>query len=313
MINKNSKIYVAGHRGMVGSAVVRELSKNGYKNIITRNSKELDLRKQNEVELFFKQENPECVILAAAKVGGIGANIKYPSEFITDNLLIQTNVISSSFNNNVNKLIFLGSSCIYPKEAPQPLKEEYLLSGKLESTNEGYAIAKIAGLKMCEYYNKQYGVDFISLMPCNLYGENDNFNLEDSHVIASLIRRFHEAKVNKLPYVEVWGSGTQFREFLYVDDFANALVYVMENYKDYKFLNVGTGEDITIKELSELIKQIVGYRGNIKFNTSKPDGMYRKVMDVTMIKNIGWNAKIDIGEGINKTYKWYLENQSLFE
>ncbi|NMS89678.1 GDP-L-fucose synthase [Clostridioides difficile] len=312
-MNKNSKIYVAGHKGMVGSAIIRELSRNGYKNIIIRSSKELDLRRQNEVELFLEQEKPECVILAAAKVGGIAANIKYPSEFITDNLLIQTNVISSSFNNNVKKLIFLGSSCIYPKDAPQPLIEDYLLSGKLEPTNEGYAIAKIAGLKMCEYYNRQYGVDFISLMPCNLYGENDNFNLEDSHVMASLIRRFHEAKVNELSHVDVWGSGTQLREFLYVDDFADALVYVMENYKGHKFLNVGTGYDITIKELSELIKQIVGYKGEIRFDTSKPDGMHRKIMDISMIKNIGWNMKTDMYEGIDKTYKWYLDNKFLFE
>ncbi len=311
MINKDAKIYVAGHRGMVGSAIVRRLKADGYTNIITRTSKELDLRNQNDVERFFKENRPEYVFLSAAKVGGIGANIKYPSEFLTDNLLIQTNVIKSAFENDVKKLLFLGSSCIYPKNAPQPLKEEYLLSGYLEPTNEGYAIAKIAGLKMCEYYNKQYGVDFTSIMPCNLYGENDNFHPEHSHVMASLIRRFHEAKVNKSPYIEVWGSGNQFREFMYIDDLADAIMYVIENYKKHEFLNVGTGNDVTIRELSEIIKEIVGYEGEIRFDTSKPDGMFRKVMDVSKINDIGWKAKISLREGIKKTYEWYLNNSNV--
>ncbi|MGO0907533.1 GDP-L-fucose synthase family protein [Clostridioides difficile] len=308
MINKDAKIYVAGHNGMVGSAIFRKLIMSGYNNIVTKSSKELDLRNQNDVENFFKREQPEYVFLAAAKVGGIGANMMYPSEFLVDNILIQTNVIKSSFLNSVKKLLFLGSSCIYPKNAPQPLKEDYLLSGLLESTNEGYALAKIAGLKMCEYYNKQYDANFVSLMPCNLYGENDNFSLESSHVIPSLIRKFHEAKIKNLPFVEVWGSGNQFREFMYIDDLADACIYTMKNYEEYQFLNVGTGEDLTIKELSELIRRTVGYKGNINFDKSKPDGMYRKVMDVSKINKLGWNAKTSLRDGLDKTYKWYLKN-----
>ncbi|MCC0727053.1 GDP-L-fucose synthase [Clostridioides sp. ZZV14-6045] len=308
MINKDAKIYVAGHNGMVGSAIFRKLIMSGYNNIVTKSSKELDLRNQNDVENFFKREQPEFVFLAAAKVGGIGANMMFPSEFLVDNILIQTNVIKSSFLNNVKKLLFLGSSCIYPKNAPQPLKEDYLLSGFLESTNEGYALAKITGLKMCEYYNKQYGANFVSLMPCNLYGENDNFSLESSHVIPSLIRKFHEAKIKNLPFVEVWGSGNQFREFMYIDDLADASIYTMKNYEEYQFLNVGTGEDLTIKELSELIRSTVGYKGNIRFDKSKPDGMYRKVMDVSKINELGWKAKTSLRDGLDKTYNWYLKS-----
>lgn len=308
MINKEAKIYIAGHNGMVGSAIFRKLIISGYNNIVTKTSKELDLRNQNDVENFFKKEQPEYVFLAAAKVGGIGANMMHPSEFLVDNILIQTNVIRSSFSNNVKKLLFLGSSCIYPKNSPQPLKEDYLLSGFLESTNEGYALAKITGLKMCEYYNKQYGSNFISLMPCNLYGENDNFSLESSHVIPSLIRKFHEAKNKDLPFVEVWGSGNQFREFMYIDDLADASIYTMKNYEEHQFLNVGTGEDLTIKELSELIKRTVGYKGNIIFDRSKPDGMYRKVMDVSKINKLGWKYKTSLIEGLDKTYNWYLKS-----
>lgn len=307
MIEKNSKIYVAGHRGMVGSAIVRRLINEGYKNIICRTSKELDLRNQNEVEEFFKYERPEYVILAAAKVGGIQANIKMPADYLIENLQIQTNVIYSSFKYNVKKLLFLGSSCIYPTNAPQPLKEEYLLTSPLEPTNEGYAIAKIAGLKMCEYYNKQYNKNFISIMPCNLYGINDNFNLENSHVMAALIRKFHEGKVNNLPYVTVFGTGNQYREFMYIDDLAEGAIFLMNNYSEKGFINIGTGTDITIKELSYKIKEIVGYKGEILFDTSKPDGMNRKLLDISKINELGWKSNTSLDDGIKKTYDYYLK------
>lgn len=307
MIEKNSKIYVAGHRGMVGSAIVRRLINEGYKNIICRTSKELDLRNQNEVEEFFKYERPEYVILAAAKVGGIQANIKMPADYLIENLQIQTNVIYSSFKYNVKKLLFLGSSCIYPTNAPQPLKEEYLLTSPLEPTNEGYAIAKIAGLKMCEYYNKQYNKNFISIMPCNLYGINDNFNLENSHVMAALIRKFHEGKVNNLPYVTVFGTGNQYREFMYIDDLAEGAIFLMNNYSEKGFINIGTGTDITIKELSYKIKEIVGYKGEILFDTSKPDGMNRKLLDISKINKLGWKSNTSLDDGIKKTYDYYLK------
>ena len=307
MIEKNSKIYVAGHRGMVGSAIVRRLINEGYKNIICRTSKELDLRNQNEVEEFFKYERPEYVILAAAKVGGIQANIKMPADYLIENLQIQTNVIYSSFKYNVKKLLFLGSSCIYPTNAPQPLKEEYLLTSPLEPTNEGYAIAKIAGLKMCEYYNKQYNKNFISIMPCNLYGINDNFNLENSHVMAALIRKFHEGKVNNLPYVTVFGTGNQYREFMYIDDLAEGAIFLMNNYSEEGFINIGTGTDITIKELSYKIKEIVGYEGEILFDTSKPDGMNRKLLDISKINKLGWKSNTLLDDGIKKTYDYYLK------
>ncbi|MCY6482752.1 GDP-L-fucose synthase [Clostridium aestuarii] len=305
-MEKNNKIYVAGHNGMVGSAIVRKLKKEGYKNIIVRTRQELDLIDQAKVEEFFYEERPEYVILAAAKVGGIEANIKYPTEFLMENLIIQCNVIRSAFNNKVTKLVFLGSSCIYPKNAKQPLKEEYLLSGCLEPTNEGYSIAKIAGLKACEFYNKQYGVNYISIMPCNLYGENDNFDLKSAHVIPALIRRIYEAKMNKIPFVEIWGGGNQYREFMYVDDMADAALFLMENYDESQFINVGTGKDVTIKELAETIKKVVGYEGKLKFDTTKPDGMFRKVLDVSRLDKKGWKYKTELYDGVVKTYNWYL-------
>lgn len=306
-MKKDIKIYVVGHRGMVGSAIVRNLKEKGYTNIIGKTHKELDLTNQYDVEKFFQDEKPLVVVLAAAKVGGIGANMKYPAEFLLENLQIQNNVIKSAFDNKVEKLVFLGSSCIYPKEAPQPLKEEYLLSGYLEPTNEGYAIAKIAGLKLCEFYNKQYGANFISVMPCNLYGKNDSFDLQTAHVIPSLIRRIHEAKINGIPYVEIWGSGKQYRELMYVDDMADATVFTMENYNQSNFINIGTGKDKTIREISETIKNIVGYNGELRFDTSKPDGMFRKVLDVSRLNELDWKYKIEFEEGIRLTYSWYLD------
>lgn len=307
-MEKDAKIYVAGHKGMVGSAIVRYLKNKGYTNIIGKNHNELDLTNQDCVEKFFQHEKPQIVILAAAKVGGIGANMKYPSEFLIENLQIQCNVIKSAFNNKVEKLVFLGSSCIYPKDAPQPLKEEYLMSGCLEPTNEGYAIAKIAGLKLCEFYNKQYGANFISVMPCNLYGINDNFDLKTAHVIPSLIRRLHEAKVNNIPYVEIWGSGKQYRELMYVDDMADATVFLMENYNESDFINVGTGKDKTIRQIAEIIKSIVEYKGELRFDTSKPDGMFRKVLDVSKLDDLEWKYKTEFEEGIRLTYDWYLNH-----
>lgn len=308
-LNKDSKIYVAGHNGLVGSAIVRSLKEKGYENIIKKTHRELDLTNQDDVEKFFQSEMPEIVILAAAKVGGIGANMKYPAEFLMENLQIQCNVIKSAFNNKIKKLVFLGSSCIYPKNAPQPLKEEYLMSGYLEPTNEGYAIAKIAGLKLCEFYNNQYGSNFISVMPCNLYGINDNFDLKTAHVVPSLIRRIHEAKVNNNPYVEIWGSGKQYRELMYVDDMADATVFMMENYNDSNFINIGTGKDNTIREIAEIIKEVVGYKGELKFDISKPDGMFRKVLDVSQLDKLGWKYKIELKEGIELTYNWFLNSK----
>ncbi len=307
-MNCYSKIYVAGHNGMVGSAIIRNLKTKGYKSILTKTHKELDLTNQEMVNKFFREEKPEIVILAAAKVGGIGANIKYPSEFLMENLLIQCNVIKSSFENNVEKLIFLGSSCIYPKDSIQPLKEEYLMSGYLEPTNEGYSIAKIAGLKLCEFYNKQYEANYISVMPCNLYGPNDNFDLENAHVIPALIRRIHEAKMNNLPCVEIWGSGKQYREFMFVYDAADAVVFMMENYSKSQFINIGTGKDYTIIEISNIIKEVVGFNGELKFDRTKPDGMFRKVLDVSKLTELGWNYKVDFRDGVRLTYEWYLNN-----
>jgi GDP-L-fucose synthase len=305
----NSKIYVAGHRGLVGSAIYRDLDNKGYKNLITRTSKELDLRVKEDVDKFFEEEKPEFVFLAAAKVGGIVANNEYPADFIRDNILIQTNVIDASYRNNVEKLLFLGSTCIYPKMAPQPLKEEYLLTGELEPTNEAYALAKISGIKMCEYYNKQYGTTYISAMPTNLYGPHDNFDLHTSHVLPALIRKFHEAKENETPAVEIWGSGSPLREFLYSEDLADASVYLMNNYSDNQFVNIGVGKDISIKELALKIKDLVGYQGELTFNTSKPDGTPRKLVDVTKLNSIGWSAKTSLDEGLSKAYEWFKENQ----
>ena len=299
----HSKIFVAGHRGMVGSAICRALKKSGYTNIITASSEQLDLRNQTAVNEFFETIKPEFVFLAAAKVGGINANNIYRAEFIYDNLMIEANIIHAAYKNKVTKLMFLGSSCIYPKDAPQPLKEEYLLSGYLEYTNEPYAIAKIAGIKLCESYRLQYDCNFISAMPTNLYGPNDNYDLEKSHVLPALIRKIHTAKITNQASVEIWGTGKPYREFLHVDDLAEACLYLMLNYNEAQFLNIGTGIDVTIENLANLIKEIVGYSGNLVFNTEKPDGTFRKLMDVSRINQLGWKHKIELKEGINSVYK----------
>ncbi|WMJ72884.1 GDP-L-fucose synthase [Cytophagaceae bacterium ABcell3] len=302
-MDKNSKIYVAGHRGMVGSAIVRKLQKEGYKNLIFRTSKELDLRNQQAVADFFASEKPEYVFMSAAKVGGIVANNTYRAEFLYDNLMIQNNVIHQSYVQGVKKLMFLGSSCIYPKFAPQPLKEEYLLTGALEPTNEPYAIAKIAGIKMCDAYRSQYGCNFISVMPTNLYGPNDNYDLKNSHVLPALIRKFHEAKCNQASSVEIWGTGAPKREFLHADDLADACFFLMENFDKSGFVNIGTGEDISIKELAMLVKGIVGFEGELKFDTSKPDGTPRKLMDVSKLHELGWKHQIELPGGIQTVYE----------
>ncbi|MEB2629671.1 GDP-L-fucose synthase [Peribacillus frigoritolerans] len=308
-MNKNSKIYVAGHRGLVGSAILRNLQKEGYENLVLRTSKELDLREKNQVDTFFSEERPDYIFLAAAKVGGIVANNEFPADFIRDNLLIQTNVIDASYRYGATKLLFLGSTCIYPKMAPQPLKEEYLLTGELESTNEPYAIAKIAGIKMCQSYNRQYGTKYISVMPTNLYGPEDNFDLHTSHVLPALIRKFHEAKESNLPFVEVWGTGTPLREFLYSEDLADACVYLMNNYSSDEMVNIGVGHDLSIKELAEKIKAVVEYNGEIIFDKTKPDGTPRKLVDVTKLNSLGWKATTSMDEGLRKAYQWFLENK----
>jgi GDP-L-fucose synthase len=299
----NSKIYVAGHRGMVGSAIVRFLQNAGYKNIVVRTSSELDLRDQKKVNDFFEQEKPNYVFLAAAKVGGIHANNTYRAEFLYDNLQLQNNVIHAAYKNNVTKLLFLGSSCIYPKMAPQPLKEDALLTGVLEPTNEPYAIAKISGIKMCEAYRDQYGCNFISAMPTNLYGPNDNYDLNNSHVLPALLRKFHEAKTANDSQVVVWGTGSPLREFLHVDDLAEACVYLMKNYNEKSFVNIGSGVDLSIKELALMIKDIVGFKGELIFDTTKPDGTPRKLMDVNKLKSLGWSYKIQLKDGIQKVYE----------
>ena len=306
---KNAKIFVAGSNGMVGSAIVRSLKRNGFTSIIEKSSKELDLKDQKAVQQFFKNEQPEYVFLAAAKVGGIHANNIYPATFIYDNLMIQSNVINAAYENQVKKLLFLGSSCIYPKMAPQPLKEDYLLTGSLEPTNEAYAIAKIAGLKMCQFYQQQYGCNFISAMPTNLYGENDNFHLQNSHVLPALLRKFIEAKQHNQSEVSIWGSGAPMREFLYVDDLAEACLFLMENYNEKETVNIGTGEDITIKQLAETIQKIVKFEGNLVFDASKPDGTPRKLLDVSKINNLGWKHKINLEEGLTKTINWLQANE----
>lgn len=305
-MEKSSKIYVAGHRGMVGSAIYRKLLKEGFENIVTRTSKELDLRDQTAVSIFFEEEKPEYVFLAAAKVGGIVANNTYRADFLYENLQIQNNVIHSSYLVGVKKLMFLGSSCIYPKFAPQPLKEDSLLTGTLEPTNEPYAIAKIAGIKMCESYRAQYNCNFISVMPTNLYGINDNYHPQNSHVLPALIRRFHEAKLNNTPSVEIWGTGSPLREFLFSDDLADACFFLMQNYNESIFINIGTGHDLSIKDLALLIKKIVGYEGEIKFDTSKPDGTPRKLMDVSKLHSLGWKHTIELTEGIELAYADFL-------
>jgi len=304
-LTTDSKIYVAGHNGLVGSAIIRKLESEGYKNIVTRTFEELDLTDQKATREFFEKERPEYVFLAAAKVGGIQANSEYPADFIYINLMIECNVVKASHEFGVKKLLFLGSSCIYPKMAPQPIKEEYLLSGYLEETNEPYALAKISGLKMCQYFNNQYGTNFISVMPTNLYGPNDNFDLNTSHVLPALIRKSHEAKINNAPYVEIWGTGTPKREFLFVDDLADACLFLMKNYSGNDFFNIGTGEDVTIRELAELIGEVVGYKGELKFDTSKPDGTPRKLLDVTRIQEAGWRHKTELKEGLEITYGWF--------
>lgn len=313
-MDKNTRIYIAGHTGMVGSALLRNLQARGYTSLVCRTIDELDLLDQSAAAAFFRSEKPDYVFLAAAKVGGILANDTYRAQFIYENLQIQCNVIHQAFVNGVTKLLFLGSSCIYPKLAPQPLKEQYLLTGPLEGTNEPYAVAKIAGVKMCQAYNRQYGTHFISVMPTNLYGPNDNFDLNTSHVLPALIRKFHEAKNDAKAFMHVWGSGQPRREFLHVDDLADACIYLMQNYDSSEILNVGTGSDLTISELAEMIRGIVGYKGEIRFDTSRPDGTPRKLLDVTRMRQTGWTPRIDLETGIRSTYKWYrnrLEGRSI--
>ncbi|GGC14528.1 GDP-L-fucose synthase family protein [Dyadobacter sediminis] len=306
-MEKSAKIYIAGHRGMVGSAIHRKLIKEGYENFVLKTSSELDLRNQNAVREFFEKECPEYIFLAAAKVGGIMANNIYRAEFLNDNLLIQNNVIDSAYRTDAKKLMFLGSSCIYPKLAPQPLREESLLTGLLEPTNEPYAIAKIAGIKMCEAYRSQYGCNFISVMPTNLYGPNDNYDLNNSHVLPAMIRKFHTAREENRPFVELWGTGSPLREFLHADDLADACYFLMQNYNEPEFLNIGVGSDVTIKSLAELIMNVTGYEGEIRWNTDKPDGTPRKLMDVSKLHSLGWKHRTELQEGIRMTYQDFLQ------
>ena len=304
----HSKIYVAGHRGLVGSAICRCLNNQGFTNIITATHNQLDLTNQEAVRSFFQSKQPEYVFLAAAKVGGINANNSYPAEFIRDNLLMQTNIIDAAYHNNTRKLLFLGSSCIYPKLSPQPMKEEYLLTGDLEPTNEWYAIAKIAGIKMCQAYHKQYGFDAISLMPTNLYGPGDNFDLQNSHVLPALIRKFHEAKADGCDEVEVWGTGQPKREFLHVDDLASACLFLMQNYSSSEIVNVGTGQEVTIGELASMVRDVVGFQGTIRFNTEMPDGTPRKLLDVSRLIALGWKPHVELLKGVRETYTWFVEH-----
>ncbi|HYX08705.1 MAG TPA: GDP-L-fucose synthase [Bacteroidales bacterium] len=310
MVNKESKIYVAGHRGMVGTAIINKLNKSGYNRLPLRTSSQLDLRNQQAVDTFIKNEKPDVIIIAAARVGGIMANNSYPYQFIYDNLAIETNLINSAHKHDVSKVIFLGSSCIYPKLANQPLKEEYLLTGPLEPTNEWYAIAKITGIKLCEALRKQYNRNYVSLMPTNLYGPNDNFDLETSHVLPAMIRKFHDAKVNGHETVTLWGTGKPMREFLYVEDMADAVLYAMEHELNENLYNIGTGKDITIRELAELIQNVIGHKGNIRWNTDKPDGTPRKLLDISKMKNEGWTYKTALTKGIRNTYSWFLEHHN---
>lgn len=305
---KDKRIYIAGHSGLIGSAIVNKLKKEGYKNIITRTHRELDLSRQLDTENFLKKKRPGIVILTAAKVGGIEANIKYPAQFLYDNLSIELNTINSSFRADVKKLLFFGSACCYPRGCPQPIKEQYLLSGAPELTNEAYAVAKIAGIKLCQAYNKQYGTKFICAIPTNIYGPHDNFISDDSHVIPALIRKFHAAKISKNDSVVVWGTGSPIREFIYVDDVADASIFLIKNYNKSGIINIGTQEEVSIKELVSIIKDIIGYNGKVVFDASKPDGSPRKSLEISKLKNLGWQAKIPLTEGIIKTYKWYLHN-----
>lgn len=309
-MEKSSKIYVAGSRGLVGSAILRNLQKNGYHNVVVRSHQELDLRCQDSVNQFFELEKPEYVFLAAAKVGGIWANNNNPAEFIYDNLMISANVIHAAYQHNVKKLLFLGSSCIYPKMAEQPMKEECLLTSALEPTNEAYALAKISGMQMCKYYRRQYGCDFISAMPTNLYGINDNFDLNSSHVLPAMIRKFYEAKIQNKPEVILWGTGKVLREFLYVDDLADALLFLMNNYSDESHVNVGTGEELSIHDLALIVKKVVGYQGNIVYDSSKPDGTPRKLLDVSRLHKSGWHHNVSLQEGIETVYNWYCNQRN---
>jgi GDP-L-fucose synthase len=318
MMNSNDKIYITGHNGMVGSAIVRKLREKGFINIITRSSSELDLTDQKNVHNFLQDESPDYVVIAAAKVGGIHANDSYPAEFIYQNLMIEANLIHGAYLAGVNNLLFLGSSCIYPKESQQPIKEEYLLSGQLESTNEPYAVAKIAGIKLCESYNRQYGTDYRSIMPTNLYGPNDNFHPKNSHVIPALIRKFHEAKVKNKPFVEVWGSGKPMREFLHVDDMADASIHIMDIDKKIlesevdpmlSHINIGTGTDITIKDVAQIVKEVVGFYGEIVFNTKMPDGTKRKLLDISKLERLGWKPEIPLIDGLKETYEWFQKSR----
>ncbi len=311
-MNKSARIFVAGHRGLVGSAIVRRLTREGYDNLVLRTSDELDLRNADAVNTFFEHERPEFVFLAAAKVGGIHANNSYPADFLRDNLQIQTNVIDSAYRAGVRKLVFLGSSCIYPKFAPQPISESSLLTGPLEPTNEAYAIAKIAGLKMCQAYRRQYGFNAISIMPTNLYGPGDNFHLENSHVLPALIRKFHEARIAGHGSVVVWGTGSPRREFLHADDFADACLFLMERYESEELINVGWGEDVSIRELAELVRAVTGFSGKLDFDVSKPDGTPRKLLDVTKLSELGWRPTIKLREGIEQSYRWFLEHQDRY-
>ena len=306
-MKSNSRIYVAGHRGLVGSAIIRSLKQRGFENLITRTHAELELMDAVAVKDFFEQAKPEYVFLAAAKVGGIHANSTYPADFMRENLIVQTNVIHESWRQGVVKLLFLGSSCIYPKLCPQPIKEEYLLSGELEKTNDAYALAKIAGIKTCQSYNQQHGTHFISAMPTNLYGVNDNFHPENSHVLPALIRRFHEAKLANVESISIWGTGTSRREFLHSNDLADAVLFLMENYDDSEIVNVGCGKDQTIKELAEMVQEVVGYTGHLKFDSTRPDGTPQKILDISKIKSLGWKPTISLREGLKQVYQWYTE------
>lgn len=308
-MDRDGKIFIAGRNGLVGSSIERVFRNNGFNHIVGLPSRELDLRKQASVEQYFKEEHPDYVILAAAKVGGIMANMQYPAEFLYDNLMIQSNIIEAAYRFGVKKLLFLGSSCIYPRLAPQPMKEDYLLDGKLEPTNEGYAIAKIAGMKLCEMYNRQYGTDYISVMPCNIYGIGDNFDPQRSHVVAALIRKVHEAKMKRSAFLEVWGTGNARRELLFSDDLAEACLFLMQNYKGNDFFNIGTGSDLSIRELVEVIQEVVGYQCEIQFDTSKPDGMPQKVLDISRMTEAGWKYKTELREGIRRTYQWFLQSK----
>lgn len=307
-MEKEAKIYVAGHTGMAGSAIVRQLKADGYANIICKTHRELDLTRQADVEEFFVEEKPEYVFLAAARVGGIGANIKQPAEFLMDNLQIQCNVLKQAFETGVKKLLFLGSSCIYPCRAEQPIREGALLTGALEPTNEGYALAKIAGLRQCQYYKRQHGADFVSVMPCNLYGYNDNFDINRSHIVPAMIRKFHSAKVHGLDNVTIWGTGNVYRELLFADDMAAACLYVMNNYSGNDFLNIGYGEDFTVMQIAEMVREVVGYDGKILTDPSRPEGMFRKIVDSARINRLGWKPSTEIGEGLKLTYRWFLDN-----